>query len=337
MSVTFRSDQPEAETVAIAINGQTWPMAKGADGIWEVTTDPVTPGLKIYQIVVDGVSMPDVNGNFCIGTVKKNSYVEVPEPDGEFYQVKDVPHGEVRGERYWSEGQQEWRQCIIYLPAEYEACPDKRYPVVYIQHGGGEDEYGWPELGKMGTILDNLIAEGKVAPMVLVSPNSILKGDGGPRGYNMEGMRPYMAELKESIIPHIDESFRTLADREHRAMCGLSMGGGQSFFIGLNSPETFAHVGIFSTGVFGGIATASNVDFEGDIPGIFSDTESFNNAFKTVFITCGEQDPRIEPTKKAVAELKSHGVDLEFASYPGDHEWRVWRKSLRDFAQMIFK
>lgn len=337
LSVTFRNRAPEAESMAISIRGKVYPMTKLEDGFWETTSEALVPGLHLYNLIIDGVSMIDPCSTTLNGSRSIVSGVEIPEFGVDFYLERDVPHGETRIERYWSEFEQAWRICQVYTPAEYELNPDKKYPVIYIQHGGGEDERGWPEMGLMDNILDNLIAEGKAVPMIAVSPNSNLVNNPGRGGYNMEGMKPYKEELLNNIIPHIEKTYRVISDREHRAMCGLSMGGGQSFYIGLSSPEVFANIGVFSTGLFGGIQEAASLDLEKEAPGIFSDTEQFNKNRDVFFITCGNEDPRIEPTKKAVAQMKDNGVDVEFNSYPGAHEWQVWRYSLYEFAQKLFK
>ena len=150
-------------------------------------------------------------------------------------------------------------------------------------------------------------------------------------------MQTFRSELLESVIPFVEKNYRVKKDRKSRAMCGLSMGGGQSFYIGLRDPEVFANVGVFSTGMFGGIRGASNFDLEKEVPGMLSDTKTFNKQFDVFFVSCGEQDPRIEYTRNIVKTMRDGGVKVKFNSYPGDHEWQVWRKSLHEFAQYLFK
>ena len=339
LSVTFRNSAPEAETMEIIIREKKYEMTQIGNGEWEVTTDPLVPGLHLYNLIVDGVSMLDPNSRTYRGSRSMLSGIDIPEEGVDFYLPKDVPHGETRLERYWSEYEKAWRMCCVYTPAEYEQNPDKHYPVVYIQHGGGEDHMGWPEMGLMDNILDNLIAEGKAVPMIVVSPNSNLVTNGRvtPGGYNMEGMRPYMEELFNNIMPHIAKTYRILEGPKNTAMCGLSMGGGQTFYIGLNNPDKFANIGVFSTGLFGGINEAQDLDLENEVPGIYSQSKAFNKQHKVFFMTCGQQDPRIIPTEKTVQLMRDKGVKVEFNSYPGAHEWQVWRYSLYEFAQKIFK
>ena len=256
------------------------------------------------------------------------------------FEVHDVPHGEVRTVNYYSKVEEAWRPLMVYTPAGYNESK-QAYPVVYIQHGGGEDHRGWMEQGRTANILDNLIASGKAVPMIVVSSNSNVRarsgGMGFGGGYSWDGMQTFRSELIDNVIPFVEKNFRVKKDRKSRAMCGLSMGGGQSFYIGLRDPEVFANVGVFSTGMFGGIAGASNFDLEKEVPGMLTDTKKFNKQFDVFFVTCGEQDPRIEHNRNIVKKMRDGGVEVKFNSYPGDHEWQVWRKSLHEFAQYLFK
>ena len=195
------------------------------------------------------------------------------------------------------------------------------------------------EQGRTAQIMDNLIAAGKAVPMIVVSANSNVRSRNGGMGggYNWQGMQTFRSELLENVLPFVEKTYRVKKDRKSRAMCGLSMGGGQSFYIGLRDPEVFANVGVFSTGMFGGISGASNFDLESEVPGMLTDTKTFNKQFDVFFVSCGEQDPRIEYTRNIVKKMREGGVEVRFNSYPGDHEWQVWRKSLHEFAQYLFK
>lgn len=254
------------------------------------------------------------------------------------FEIQDVPHGEVRTVYYYSNVEEGWRPVMIYTPAGYNDGNDT-YPVVYIQHGGGEDHRGWMEQGRTAEIMDNLINAGKAVPMIVVSSNSNVQSRSGGMGggYSWQGMQTFRSEIIDNIIPFVEKNYRVKKDRKYRAMCGLSMGGGQSFYIGLRSPEVFSNVGVFSTGMFGGISGAQNIDLENEVPGILTETDKFNSNFDVFFITCGEQDPRIQHTRNIVAKMQDAGVKVKFNSYPGDHEWQVWRKSLHEFAQYLFK
>jgi enterochelin esterase-like enzyme len=219
-------------------------------------------------------------------------------------------------------------------------------PCSNIQHGGGEDEIGWAVQGKTDIILDNLIAAGKARPMLVVMANGNVPAPRGARGgYSSAGMAGFANELLNNIVPFIESNYRVLANAENRALAGLSMGGGQAFFVGLGNMDKFGSIGVFSTGLFGGIGApggtgggaSGTFNAEEQIPGILTNAKSFNSSLKVFYISVGERDPRLEPTKKAFADFKSHGLNVEFASFPGGHEWQVWRKSLHDFVQRIFR
>ena len=336
--VEFTVRAPEAHKVQVDLGGTKYDMQKGEGGVWTVTTKPQVPGFHYYSLIIDGVSVADPASPSFYGCSRWSSAIEIPEEGMDDFEVQAVPHGEVRTVHYYSNVEKAWRPLMIYTPANYNAVKAP-LPVVYIQHGGGEDHRGWMEQGRTAQIMDNLIAAGKAVPMIVVSANSNVRsrsgGFGG--GYSWQGMQSFRSELIENVIPFVEKNYRVKKDRQHRAMCGLSMGGGQSFYIGLRSPEVFANVGVFSTGMFGGIAGASNFDLEKEVPGILTDTRTFNSQFDVFFMSCGEQDPRIEYTRNIVKKMQDGGVCVRFNSYPGDHEWQVWRKSLHEFAQYLFK
>ena len=337
-SVMFRVNAPQAQLVQIDLGGKKYDMQKGEGGAWTVTTSPQVPGYHYYSLVVDGVSVADPASQTFYGCSRWSSAIEIKEAGMDDFEVRDVKHGEVRTVYYFSKVDGAWRPLMVYTPAGYNES-NESYPVVYIQHGGGEDHRGWMEQGRTAQIMDNLIAAGKAKPMIVVSSNSNVQsrngGFGG--GYSWQGMQTFRSELLENVIPFVEKTYRVKKDRKNRAMCGLSMGGGQSFYIGLRDPEVFANVGVFSTGMFGGIQGASNFDLEKEVPGMLTDTKTFNQQFDVFFVSCGEQDPRIEYTRNIVKKMRDGGVEVKFNSYPGDHEWQVWRKSLHEFAQYLFK
>ncbi len=337
-SVMFRVNAPQAQMVQIDLCGKKYDMQKGQNGVWTVTTAPQVEGFHYYSLVVDGVSTADPASRTFYGCSRWSSAIEIPEKGMDDFEIQDVPHGQVRMVDYFSKVENAWRPLWIYTPAGYDET-DTQYPVVYIQHGGGEDHRGWIEQGRTAQIMDNLIAAGKAVPMIVVCSNSNVRAQGmrAGGGYSWQGMQTFRTEMVDNIIPFVEKTFRVKKDRKSRAMCGLSMGGGQSFYIGLRDPEVFANVGVFSTGMFGGIAGAANFDLETEVPGMISDTKNFNKTFDVFFLSCGEQDPRISYTRDIVAKMRDAGVDVRFNSYPGDHEWQVWRKSLHEFAQYLFK
>ena len=339
LRVVFRVTAPEAGKVQIDL-GKVYDMQKDEKGVWSVTTDQQVPGFHYYSLVINGVRVSDPASETFYGTGRMSSAIDIPEAGADFYTIKNVPHGDIRNVVYLSKTTGTWRSMNIYTPPGYDKSGKEQYPVLYIQHGGGEDERGWAVQGKTNVILDNLIAEGKAKPMFVVIPNGNVSRPGSSAGgYNDEAMAAFKEELAGSIIPFIESSYRVKPGAANRAISGLSMGGGQAFYTGLRNTDMFANVGVFSTGLFGGIARqgASAFDPESVIPGILTNPASFNNKLKVFYISVGEQDPRIEPTKKLVQTFKEKGLNVQFASFPGAHEWQVWRKSLHDFAQKLFK
>lgn len=337
--VVFQVNSPDAAKVQIDL-GKLYDMQKDDKGIWTVTTDPQDPGFHYYSLVIDGFKVADPASESFFGMGRMASGIDIPETGVDFYDLKEVPHGEIRSRSYFSKTLGAWRSINIYTPPGYDKNTKNSYPVLYIQHGGGEDERGWAIQGKANVILDNLIAAGRAVPMIVVIPDgNTLKPGMRAGGYNDEAMAVFKEEYFENVIPFIERNYRIKPGAANRAISGLSMGGGQAFYTGLRNTDKFAYVGVFSTGLFGGIARsdASPFDPEAVIPGILTNPQSFNSKLRVFLITVGEQDPRIEHTKKLVETFKSKGLKVEFASYPGGHEWQVWRKSLHDFAQRIFK
>jgi len=336
LRVEFRIKAPDAQKVQIDL-GKMYNMTRDDQGVWTVTTDPQVPGFHYYSLVIDGVKVADPASESFYGTGRMSSAIDIPEKGADFYDLKDVPHGALSSKYYFSKVTNSWRRLFVYTPPGYDVNTKAKYPVVYIQHGGGEDERGWSVQGKTDIILDNLIAQSKALPMIVVIANGNVSSGRG--GYSNEAMAAFKQEMTQNIVPFIDKNYRTLADVKNRALCGLSMGGGQAFYVGLASLDVFSSVGIFSSGIFGGIANPNGKAFDADkeIPGLLSNSKAFNQKLKLLYISVGEQDPRFEFTKSAVAKFRESGLKVEFASFPGDHEWQVWRKSLHDFAQRVFK
>lgn len=333
LSVTIRVEAPTAQTMTLDL-GRKYPMKRSADGYWEATTDPQVPGFHYYFIEVDGRRVADPLSDDYYGCGSVASGVDVPEASVDFYQEKQVPKGKIREQVYYSAVTRSWRRCFVYLPAGYESSTE-RYPVLYVQHGGGEDETGWPTQGKTAAIMDNLIASGRAKKMIVVMAN----GNVTQGAYNKKGMEPFAREMLECLVPYIDRTFRTRTDAAGRALSGLSMGGGQTFYAGLSHPECFGSIGIFSSGIFGGVSMKGIPPFEAEreMPGLLSDARSFNRQFKLIYISVGEQDPRLDATRRQVKLFRKNHLKVTFVTFPGDHEWQVWRKSLHDFAQRLFR
>ncbi|MFZ2794165.1 MAG: alpha/beta hydrolase-fold protein [Prolixibacteraceae bacterium] len=337
--VVFQVNAPGADNVQVDL-GKKYDLVKNEAGVWKVITDPQVPGFHYYSLIIDGVVVADPASESFYGMGRMASGIEIPEEGLDIYETKDVPHGDIRNRTYFSKTTGTWRRLNIYVPPGYDKSEKSRYPVLYIQHGGGEDERGWVVQGKTDIILDNLIAGGKAKPMLVVISNGNVSRPGmRAGGYNDETMAVFREELFDNIIPFIESNYRVKTGAANRAIAGLSMGGGQAFYTGLRNTGMFANVGVFSTGLFGGIARQPGTEFDPEtvIPGILTNPESFNNKLKVFYISVGEQDPRIEPTRKLVQRFRDKGLNVEFASFPGGHEWQVWRKSLNDFAQKLFK
>lgn len=339
LSVLFRVKAPNATKLQIDL-GKLYDMKKEADGIWTVTTAPQEPGFHYYSLVIDDVKVADPASEAFYGMGRMASGIEIPEAGvDDFYTLKEVPHGELRSHNYFSKMTGTWRNVNIYTPPGYNTNRKAKYPVMYIQHGGGEDERGWAVQGKTNIIMDNLIADGKAVPMIVVIGNgNAVKPGVNARGYTEEAMAVFKEELYDYLMPFVAQNYRIKTGPKNTAIAGLSMGGGQSFFTGLKNTDTFGSVGVFSTGLYGGIREAAT-DFNPEtiVPGILQNAAEFNKKLDLFYISVGEQDPRITPTKKLIDLFHKNGLEVTFNSFPGGHEWQVWRKSLHDFAPKLFR
>ncbi len=276
---------------------------KQTDGTWMAHTKPLVPGFHYYWFNLGGMDLSDPASRSYFGCGRMTSAIDIPEAGCDFYDIKDVPHGRVSMLTYYSKVRQAYATMYVYTPASYSEG-NKRYPVLYLQHGGGEDESGWTHQGKTNHILDNLIAEGKAMEMIVVMANGNITVPGTGFGYSIQGMKGFEEELTKVIVPYIDNNFRTIPDKQHRALSGLSMGGGQSFFVGLQHTELFSYIGVFSTGVFGGIRETKSFDAEAAMPGLISQHDKYNKALKLFYISVGTDDPRLSSTQKAVADMR---------------------------------
>ncbi len=324
-TVTFKVDAPQAQSVAVDLGGRH-AMTKSADGLWEYTTTPQTPGFHFYALVIDGKKTPDPNTQQFFGGGIWQSGIEVPELCVGFYKQKDIPHGQVINQRYTSKLTGQERVCNVYVPAGYDNSTE-RYPVLYLLHGAGEDETGWPSQGKAANIMDNLIEEGAAVPMIIVMDHGVAAIP-GIDSRNMFDFTAYEKVVMEELIPFIDSKYRTLTDRDSRAICGLSLGGFQSWTIAMDNRDKFAWLGGFSGSGKGPGTTADLYD------------ESLNKDFKFMFISTGtKESPQMYATVKNFHDiLVSKGVRHVFYQSEGtDHEWLTWRRSLYRFAQFIFK
>ncbi len=342
LRVTFRFRAPAAQQVQVRPGGddnglgrEPIEMQRGEDGVWSVTIPPVVPGFHYYWLLVDGVAVNDPSSETYFGWGRQTSGIEVPETGVDFYDAQDVPHGAVRAHWYRSQVTGDWRRAFVFTPPDYDRDPARRYPVLYLQHGAGEDERGWSTEGRMNFILDNLLAAGAARPMLIVMDCGYATKAGAAPPADESGRRAANAfedVLLEELIPAIDEAYRTLPDREHRAMAGLSMGGMQTLQIALTHLDRFAYIGAFS-------APVRDFDVQTSYGGVFSDPESFHRRVRLLWLGAGMEEQRIHSSVKACHEaLEEAGIEHVFVETPGlAHEWQTWRKALYDFAPRLFR
>ena len=339
--VRARLVAPEAQSVLLDIGAVKYPMTKGEDGAWIGDSAPQDEGFHYYQLVVDSAQVPDPGSLYFYGASRWGSGVDVPAKDQEFYALKNVPHGEVRQTIYYSKVNNTMRRSFVYTPPDYDRNTTTRYPVLYLQHGGGEDETGWPNQGKTNLIMDNLIAEGKARPFIIVMDNGTWALPGQPRPRPpAPGQRPanwpppgwadnFKKTLLEDIIPMVDANYRTLADQAHRAMAGLSMGGMQTNAIAMENLDVFSHIGVFSGGTVGDPATAHN--------GVMANAAAFNKKVRLIFQSSGSRE-RPENVRANHDQLKAAGINsVVYVSPDTAHEWQTWRRSLHEFAPLLFR
>lgn len=332
LRVTFQLRAPSAQKVSLQPGGDDnglgkgpYDMTRGEEGVWTLTTPPATPGFHYYWFLVDGLAVNDPGSETYFGWGRQTSGVEVPEKDVDFYAAKDVPRGEVRSRWYHSTVTAAWRRAYVYTPPGYDKDPAQHYPVLYLQHGAGEDERGWSTQGRLNFILDNLIAEGKAKPMIVAMD----------RGY---ATKPGASDdafgevVIQELIPLIDSAYRTRPDREHRAMAGLSMGSIQTLQLTLTHLDQFSYIGGFS----GPIRKA---DLKTVYGGVFGDAAAFNQKVHLLWLGAGTGEPSIHQACRTFHEqLDQAGIRNVFVESPGTaHEWQTWRRALYDFAPRLFQ
>jgi enterochelin esterase-like enzyme len=368
--VTFHLKAPDAQKVQVSINNKPFDMTKGDDGVWTYTSEPQAAGYHNYWMIVDGAITLDPGTNAFIGFGHMCNGFEVPDPGVDFYDLKDVPHGNILVKNYYSKVANKWRHIFVYTPPGYDKSTAQRYPVLYLQHGGGEDERVWTEMGHTNLILDNLLAEGKVKPMIVVMETSAVgppmpmpaappaapaagaaprPAGGGFRGFPPGG-GPYGDLMINDLIPWVDSNFRTVSDKDHRAMAGLSMGGMITEAVGMSHPEKFAYIGLFSgnrAAMFGQRTPSGQnpdgakmppLDLKTLYNGAMADPAKFNKEVKVFFFSCGSlENPRNLETHQQ--QLVDAGIKNSYVYVsPGTaHEWQTWRRSLYVFAPMLFR
>jgi enterochelin esterase-like enzyme len=353
--VQIRIKAPEANTVKLNFwSGPKIEMEKQADGFWTVTTPALVPGLHYYVLNIDGADVSDPGSQAFFGGTRYTSAVEIPDPGSTYYSIQDVPHGQVREIWYESKVTGSWRHALVYLPPGYDTQTKQRYPVLYLQHGGGEDETGWIRQGRANFILDNLIAAGKSKPMIVVMaygyarragytpPDLAGKPFGSPEALKamQEMASAFEDDVTQALIPFVDKTFRTLTDRDNRAMAGLSMGGMQTFQITLNHLDLFSHIGGFSGAGGMLVLGGRKLDPKTDYNGVFADPQAFAKKVHVLWLGVGTAEPERmrEGIRRFHRSLEEAGIQHVYVEAQGtDHEWQTWRHALNDFAPRLFR
>jgi len=337
-TVTFRFKAPEAKRVQLrggtGLVRDSLDFSRAEDGVWTLTTPPAVPGFHYYWFVVDGVNVNDPASLSFFGWGRECSGIEVPESGADFYDLRDVPHGAVRIHWYPSRITGRWRSARVYTPPDYDRSPGTSYPVLYLQHGAGENERGWMEQGRAGFILDNLIAAGRAVPMILIADTGYAAFPGATSATNRSAATAAFEDVMlQELIPSIDAAFRTRTGREHRAMAGLSMGGAQTLNIALRHPERFAWIAAMSAPPRQGFEAGTAYD------GVFRDSAAFNQRTQLLWLGAGTAEEPFHASTLAMHEaLDRAGVRNVFYSSPGtDHEWQTWRRSLHDLVPRLFR
>jgi enterochelin esterase-like enzyme len=345
--ITFRILAPKAEKVKLSGgdipgNGPGTELTKGTNGLWEVTMGPIDPGAYRYNFNVDGVSVIDPR-NSAISESNNNVWSLVVVPGSDLMDTKQVPHGAVATVTYYSKSLERFRRMHVYTPPGYESGKGK-YPVFYLLHGAGDNDNAWPSVGRAGFIFDNLIAAGKAKPMIVVMPAGHTRSSGSAptRG---DGSRPpdeFVQDFVNDIMPYAEKNYRIYADRQHRAIAGLSMGGGQTINVAIPHLDEFAYIGVYSSGVFGIVPrpgatnTPSGPTWEEQHKAEL-DNVKLKKGIKLFWFATGKDDFLIETTRATVAMFKKHGFEPVFNETPGAHTWLNWRNYLIEFTPQLFQ
>ncbi len=330
--VIFKMKAPEAKKVQVDL-GKKYDMVKDAEGNWTVTTDSISEGFHYYSLLIDEVAVADPASQTFYGMGRMASGIEIPFAGGDYYSLKNVPHGDVRINRYFSRVTNSWRQMYVYTPPGYDSSIRGQYPVLYILHGGGEDQTGWATKGKTDLILDNLIAAKKAKPMLVVMMDGNLSS-GGIGGFGEQALKNFENELKQSVIPFVEKNYRTLNTSENRALAGLSMGGLQTLYAGVRNSPMFSHLGVFSSGWWSNQPALSNPQYDF----MKENAATINKNIKSFWVAMGgKEDIAYNNCKIMLGKFDEVGIKYTYSEYPGGHTWPVWRNNLFNFAQLLFK
>ncbi len=325
-TVVFRIHAPKASAVSVGGEFGRKTLTKDDNGVWTATVGPLEPDLYPYLFTVDGVPTVDPhNAKLKIGRASVNNLVDVPGDKPGPHDLRPVPHGTLHVHRYESKSLNgKSRGLVVYTPPGYDPASETRYPVLYLLHGSGDDEHGWTNVGLADRILDNLLADGKAVPMLVVMPD----GHAAERraGAPNSNTKAFEADLLGDVIPLVERTYRVKPDASHRAIAGLSMGGGQSWAIGMAHLDTFSHVCPFSMGGGGGSDIVAKLD-----------PSEVNRRLKLLWIGCGRQDRLFAGSEKLVGDLDAKGIKHTWHPSEGAHTWIVWRKYLAEVVPLLFR
>jgi enterochelin esterase-like enzyme len=306
-------------------------MTKNSEGVWKVTTDSLSEGFHYYSLIIDGVAVADPASETFYGMGRMASGFEVPFKGDGYYEVRSVPHGDIRIKRYYSTVTNTWREIYLYTPPGYDENAGEKYPVLYILHGGGEDERGWAMQGKADLILDNLIAEKKAIPMILV----MVDGNMPLPPFGEDILKAFDTELTQCVIPFVEKNYRVKTDAQDRALAGLSMGGIQTLYAGINNTQLFSYLGVFSSGWI--LPMQSNIANE-QYEFMAKNADMINNNLKLLWIAVGgKEDIAYKNCQTMLSKFNEMNIRYQYYEYSGGHTWPVWRNDLFHFAQLIFK
>ncbi len=328
----FQIKAPNAQRVQLDLV-KKYDMVEDTAGVWEVTTDTLSEGFHYYSLLIDGVAVADPASETFYGMGRMASGIEVPHKGDEYYAEKDVPHGDIRIERYYSTVFNQWRQFYIYTPSGYDVNTNEKYPVLYILHGGGEDERGWATQGKADLILDNLIAEKKAKPMLIVMPDGNTNTDFA--GFGENTLKMFEAELTHCVIPFVEKNYRAETDSKDRALAGLSMGGIQTLYVGMNNTVLFSYLGIFSSGW---ILPMQSKLADAQYDFMQKNIDKIKSNLKLLWISVGgKEDIAYNNCQSMLSKFDEMKIKYTYYEYPGGHTWPVWRNDLYNFAPLLFK